>query len=598
MELGPSKGQRLGRLTIVCLILNRTIGTGIFAQPSNVLYLTGSPAVSIILWIVGGLVVLCITLSWLELGLTIPRHFLRSEGAFFSAPRSGGDKNYLEYIYKKPRLFMSCLFGITFIIFGNMAGNAIQFGVYMQFVISPQCTENDPCFNKAAVILWAVAVLSLCSFLNIATRSLFIKLNNGFAIAKCLLIVVTAFLGIIYGTVNGDGCRKNIAWSNQGDGGEFGDIVLAMFYAMFSYTGFEQPFYVLAEVKQPQRIFAKSVLLAMAFVIVLFPLTNVGFLCVVPYHGTESVPSNMVLKFFDIIARGGDETADTSASQRGISVILAVVIIGNIMAQTFTGTRVKQEIGKEAILPWSLDIASGSDSLVAIISRRKAGNSHNRSVGEFIMDHPEQVPTAATILHIAVAIILVVVVGATNKPSNAYRILTYLRVFTIIVVLGLLTVAGLAYLRIDSWLHGVSGSSDDSEDAETTHGGRRWLEKRQWPRTRWPWLDALPAFIATAILAFMSVAVFVKPSQIRPDERSIPPWVFPLTGWLSLGLGILWWAALRYWQWKTRIIVHVTRVPQIDLDENGDARVRGEWIKHEKIKGWTADSIELETHGN
>lgn len=70
-----------------------------------------------------------------------------------------------------------------------------------------------------------------------------------------------------------------------------------------------------------------------------------------PYDGTKSVPLNIALKFFNIIAHSRDETADTSASQRSISVILAVIIISNIIAQTFTETQVKQEISKEAILP-------------------------------------------------------------------------------------------------------------------------------------------------------------------------------------------------------------------------------------------------------
>ena len=68
------------------------------------LYLVGSPAVAVILWVVGGLIVFYIALSWLELGLAIPLHYVRPARAYFWAPRSGGDKNYLEYIYKRPRL--------------------------------------------------------------------------------------------------------------------------------------------------------------------------------------------------------------------------------------------------------------------------------------------------------------------------------------------------------------------------------------------------------------------------------------------------------------------------------------------------------------
>ncbi len=550
------------------------------------LYLTGSPAVAVILWVVGGLIIFCIVLSWLELGLTIPRHYVRSVGAYFSAPRSGGDKNYLEYIYQRPRLFASCVFGITFILFGNLAGNAIQFGVYMQGAISPQCTEDDACFNKVAVILWALGIICLCSFLNILARRLFISLNNLFAIAKFLFVAVTALLGIIYGASHGDGCRTNMAWSNRGPGGELGDIALAMFYAMFSYTGFEQPFYVLAEVERPRDNFPKYVILALASVMVLFPLTNVGYLCVVPYGGPQTVPKNMALEFFDIIARNGDPHADTTAVRRVISVILAVIIIGNIMAQTFTGSRVKQEIGKEAIIPFSLAIATGSDSIAARFlapadMRRQRSRQHFNSL--YIENHSEQVPMAGTLLHTASAVVLILAVGIPTKPSNAFRILTYLRVFSIIVVLGLLTVAGLAYLKIDSWIHGSrspgkSPGGNPGANVGEPRRGRRWLEKRVWA----PWFDPLPTFVATAALAFMAVAIFVKPSQIREDERAVPAWVNPLTGWLALLLGVLWWAGLRVWQWKTKTRTEVVRRPHLVIDKFGNAVLKAEFIQHRR----------------
>ncbi len=548
------------------------------------LYLTGSPAVAIILWIVGGLIILCIVLSWLELGLTVPRHYVRSVGAYFSAPRSGGDKNYLEYIYQRPRLLASCVFGITFILFGNLAGNAIQFGVYMQGAISPECTEDDACFNKPAVLLWALGIICLCSFLNILARKLFIRLNNLFAITKFLFVASTALLGIIYGSSHGDGCRTNMAWSNRGPGGELGDIALAMFYATYSYTGFEQPFYVLAEVDRPRDIFAKYVILALASVIVLFPLTNVGYLCVVPYGGPQTVPKNMALEFFDIIARNGDPHADTTATRRVISVILAVIIIGTIMAQTFTGSRVKQEIGKEAIIPFSLAIATGSDSLAARLlaptgTRRRRNQQRFNAL--YIEHHSEQVPMAGTLLHTVSAALLVLAVGIPSKPSNAFRILTYLRVFSIIVVLGLLTVAGLAYLKIDSWIHGSRSPSGNADaDAGEPRGGRRWLEKRMWA----PWLDPLPTFAATAALAFMSVASFVKPSQIREDEQPVPTWANPLIGWLALLLGVLWWAGLRAWQWKTKTRTEVVRRPHLVIDEFGNAVLDAEFIEHRR---WT-----------
>src|SRR5437667_2695113 len=78
----------------------------------------------------------------------------------------------LEYIFKRPRLLATCVFGIVFIVFGNLAGNALQFGVFVQTARSPGCVETDECFNKPAVLGWAVFVLTVSALINILTRQL------------------------------------------------------------------------------------------------------------------------------------------------------------------------------------------------------------------------------------------------------------------------------------------------------------------------------------------------------------------------------------------------------------------------------------------
>lgn len=78
--------------------MNRTIGSGIFTVPPKVLSGTGSVGASLLLWLAGGIIILCAVLSWLELGLTIPMHTVYENGQPVkrSAPRSGGEKNYVR----------------------------------------------------------------------------------------------------------------------------------------------------------------------------------------------------------------------------------------------------------------------------------------------------------------------------------------------------------------------------------------------------------------------------------------------------------------------------------------------------------------------
>jgi amino acid transporter len=73
--------------------MNKTIGSGIFTQPYNVVSGVGNPAAALLLWIGAALIAWCIAICWVELGLSIPRHKVAHR--YVSTPKSGGDKNYV-----------------------------------------------------------------------------------------------------------------------------------------------------------------------------------------------------------------------------------------------------------------------------------------------------------------------------------------------------------------------------------------------------------------------------------------------------------------------------------------------------------------------
>jgi hypothetical protein len=93
----PTKRQKIHSFTVACLILNRTIGSGIFVTPHKVLIATKSTSLSLAFWGIGGLLTLCALLVWLEFGLSTPRRIVTG-GSKQAVPRSGGEKNYVSRI--------------------------------------------------------------------------------------------------------------------------------------------------------------------------------------------------------------------------------------------------------------------------------------------------------------------------------------------------------------------------------------------------------------------------------------------------------------------------------------------------------------------
>ena len=87
------------------------IGTGIFSTPSSILGSVGSVGASLMLWALGLVFSFCGLFVWLELGTMIPR--------------SGGEKVYLEAMYRRPKNLTTVVYAINMILFNLSSGNCL-----------------------------------------------------------------------------------------------------------------------------------------------------------------------------------------------------------------------------------------------------------------------------------------------------------------------------------------------------------------------------------------------------------------------------------------------------------------------------------------
>lgn len=94
-NLASSNGK-LGTFSAINIILGKTVGVGIYSIPSSIFNSVGSVGASLLLWIIGSLISFCGLAVYLDLGTAIPR--------------SGGERVYLERIFKKPRMLATCMF--------------------------------------------------------------------------------------------------------------------------------------------------------------------------------------------------------------------------------------------------------------------------------------------------------------------------------------------------------------------------------------------------------------------------------------------------------------------------------------------------------
>ncbi len=119
----PSNGiaqqskRQIGIVSASFLIFNRMVGTGIFATPSGILSQTGSVGLSLFMWLAGMLIAAAGMAVYLEFGTAIPRN--------------GGEKNYLEYVFRKPKFAATGFYAGYVVLLGWAGSNSVIFGEYI-----------------------------------------------------------------------------------------------------------------------------------------------------------------------------------------------------------------------------------------------------------------------------------------------------------------------------------------------------------------------------------------------------------------------------------------------------------------------------------
>ncbi|KAM3440032.1 hypothetical protein NHJ13734_003467 [Beauveria thailandica] len=357
-----SDERKLGVVSVSLLIINKMIGTGIFSAPATVFSATGSVGISMILWFVGGILAFCGLSIYLELGLAIPR--------------SGGDKNYLERIYRRPKHLTTCILAAQMVLLGFSSGNAIAFG---QLIV-------DACRSTVSGETWAARAIGIgCVTFAALLHSLLpqwgVRLINAVGMFKVVVMLVVAFSGVAAlagyrGTDDPHNFEHSFSkadmarYGGGGGGGGFHAYVSALLSIVYTFSGWESANYVLSEVRNPRRTLAIAAPLAVGIVTVLYMLANIAYFAAVSKLDLATSELLVAALFFK-------NMFGKSAAAKTLPVFVAVSSLGNILATSFAHSRLNQELGKERVLPFGRFWASDKPCNAPAASVRTTLTDHD-----------------------------------------------------------------------------------------------------------------------------------------------------------------------------------------------------------------------------
>ncbi|KAE8449545.1 hypothetical protein EG329_008154 [Mollisiaceae sp. DMI_Dod_QoI] len=317
--------RQIGWISAVFLIFNRMVGTGIFATPSEILSLSGSVGLALFMWVAGMLICFAGMLVYMEFGTGIPRN--------------GGEKNYLEYVYRKPKFLVTAMYAGYVVLLGWAGSNSVIFGEYI--LNAAQVEVNR--WNQRGIGLACITTAFLIHGLALDWG---LRLQNFLGMVKLLILILIIVSGFV---ALGGHLRidkpDNFSNAFAGTTGSAYGVVTALYNVIWSYIGYSNANYALSETKDAVRTLKKSAPAAIILVSILYMLVNIAYFAAVPKSEIMSSGRILAASFF--------RNMFGPRAERVLSVFVALSAFGNVLSVIFSQGRLVQEIGREGVIPLS-----------------------------------------------------------------------------------------------------------------------------------------------------------------------------------------------------------------------------------------------------
>lgn len=313
MEENRTLKKSLTFVEALAIVVGMIIGSGIFLKPSIVLSHAGSPLISILAWIMGGIITLAAALSVAEIASAIPR--------------TGGLYTYLEQLYGETFGFLLGWVQTIISYPASVAAQAIAFATYANIFVPLSSWEQ-----KAM----AIFVLAFILIMNILSTKCGGVIQTLATVGKLIPIVAIIGFGIFSSHPLNFSAPQGAATLTG-----FGAAILGTLWAYDGWIGVTN---MAGELKDPGKSLPKVIALGVSFVIIDYALFNLAMFQVLPY---DTIVNS---------ATPGAEVAVALFGNGGAAFITAGIMIsvfGALNGYLMTAARVPLAMGEKKQLPFA-----------------------------------------------------------------------------------------------------------------------------------------------------------------------------------------------------------------------------------------------------
>ncbi len=308
--------RTIGLWSAVAILVGSVIGSGIFRSPAAIADRVPDATAMMLVWVAGGAFALCGALTVAELSAAFPR--------------SGGPYVYLKEAWGRLPAFLYGWAELTIIRAAALGAIATTFAEYVVRALGNDpgvAPYSDQVHYVAAGAILLVGTLNYC---GVRWGTL---LQNATTIAKygALLVIIGLAFAIAVGgdavaavaaPAVPDAARATVSISAFG---------LALVSVLWAYDGWADLSKVSGEVKDPQRVLPKAIIIGTLAVIGVYLLANLAYLSVLSVEGMRA--SRLVAA----------DVASKAMGPAGLAFVVGAVMIstfGTLNGSLLTGPRV------------------------------------------------------------------------------------------------------------------------------------------------------------------------------------------------------------------------------------------------------------------
>jgi APA family basic amino acid/polyamine antiporter len=250
----PSLIRTLTFRDLLFLFIGSVIGSGIFLTPGLILrQLDGSVGLSLLVWLVGGILSLLGALTYAELAAT--------------NPEAGGLYCYIRDGFGRMPAFLYgwCLFLV--IASASIAALARAFTRYLAEIVPLSPVEST---------VASVAMIAVVTAVNVWGTRKSSDLQNWTTLVKVGIIVVLSAILFVLGRHASD--LPAAFGTTQRGFSLFSNFGLAMIAVLWAYEGWQFGTYSAGEVVEPQKSFPRSFLLGSLILVALYLIAVLAYL--------------------------------------------------------------------------------------------------------------------------------------------------------------------------------------------------------------------------------------------------------------------------------------------------------------------------------